>query len=99
MEFLHRGGHQAVRFEEQAKRQVVDTGFKGDCNQANYEFNLREARSESSVQCLTTQPRQQDAELYSTSQDCERSRQEQQYLPIAGFSRICTVVLALKFGS
>ena len=41
------------------------------------EFNLREARSESSVQCLTTQPRQQDAILHSTSQDCERSRQEQ----------------------
>ena len=41
------------------------------------EFNLREGRSESSVQCVTTQLRQQDAELYSKRQDCERSRQEQ----------------------
>ena len=57
MEIVQRRAQQGVRFEEQAMRQVVEAGSKAKANlaeqrfafkdQANYDFNLREARSES----------------------------------------------------
>ena len=57
MEILQRREQQAVRFEEEAMRQVVETESKAKANldeqrcaltdQANYVFDLREARSES----------------------------------------------------
>ena len=57
MEIVQRREQQAVRFEEEAMRQVVETESKAKANlyeqhfalidKANYDFNLREARSES----------------------------------------------------
>ena len=57
MEIVQRREQQAVRFEEEAMRQVVETESKAKANldeqrfalieQANHDFNLREARSES----------------------------------------------------
>ena len=57
VEIVQRRAQQAVRFEEEAMRQVVETESKAEANldqqrfalidQANYDFNLREARSES----------------------------------------------------
>ena len=38
---------------------------------------MREAKAENGVQNLSQQLRQQDVELCSKSQDCERSRHEQ----------------------
>ena len=38
---------------------------------------MQEAKAENTVQHLTQHLRQQDKELYSRSQDCEKSRHEQ----------------------
>ena len=48
-------------------------------DQANFQLNMREAKAENTLRNLTQQLRQQAAELYSRSQDCEKSRR-QQYL-------------------
>ena len=57
MEIVQRREQQAVRFEEEAMRQVVETESEAKANldeqplalmdKANYDFNLREAKSES----------------------------------------------------
>ena len=46
-------------------------------DQANFQLNMREAKAENTLRNLTQQLRQQVAVLYSRSQDCEKSRQEQ----------------------
>ena len=76
--------------EDMAKQQVADTELKARkildeqrqaiVEQANYQFHLCDAKSESVVQNLKSQLRQQDVELYSRSQDSEKSRQEQYLL-------------------
>ena len=49
-------------------------------DKANYEFNVREAKSETTAQNLAQRLHQQVAELYIESEDCEKSRQEQYLL-------------------
>ena len=65
----------------------METDFRAGANldeqrcaltdRANYEFNLREVKAENTVQNLTKELRQQDAELCCKNQVCEKSRQEQ----------------------
>ena len=88
MEIVQCRAQQAVRFEEGAMRQVVETGSKAKANldeqrfalidQANYDFNLLEARSESTK--FTVQLRQRDDEVDTKCLDCEKPRQEQYLL-------------------
>ena len=68
-------------------RAILDEQRCPEIDQANHEFNRREAKLESTVQNLIEQLRPQETELYSKSQDSEKSRQEQYLLVIELWSR------------